>query len=144
MPPIEDILGQALADAFNAVAIDITAQEIQLVRPSRREHGDWTSNAAMQAATATGRKPRELAQEISAIIRDAPPAHVESVEVAGPGFINFKLHDSWLHEVLIDAVTSGEEGFARPRLADGNRIQVEFVSANPTGPIHVGNGWWGS
>ena len=74
MPPIEAILGQALADAFKAMDIDIAAQDIQLVRPSRREHGDWTSNIAMQAATATGRKPRELAEEI---IARAPVEHLD-------------------------------------------------------------------
>ena len=79
MPPIEAILGQALADAFKAMDIDIAAQDIQLVRPSRREHGDWTSNIAMQAATATGRKPRELAEEI---IARAP---VEQVRLVNSG-----------------------------------------------------------
>jgi arginyl-tRNA synthetase len=54
------------------------------------------------------------------------------------------LHNSWLHDVLREVVASGEGGFARPQLSDGERVQVEFVSANPTGPIHVGNGWWAS
>jgi arginyl-tRNA synthetase len=144
MPLIEDSLAQATAGALKPLGIEVDASEIQLVRPSRREHGDWTTNVAMQVAKASGRNPRDLAQELRAVLTEAPPAHVAGVEVAGPGFLNFRLHDSWLYEVLIDAVTAGQAGFARPHLADGNPIQVEFVSANPTGPVHVGNGWWAS
>ncbi len=144
MPRIEDILAQALAGALGELGIAVDAAEIQLEQPSRREHGDWSSNVAMQVASPNGRKPRELAEEVSAVLNAAPPAHVAAVEVAGGGFINFRLHESWLQEVLVEVVTEGEEGFARPHLADGNRVQVEFVSANPTGPIHVGNGWWAS
>src|SRR6202011_4437223 len=73
-----------------------------------------------------------------------PPPHVRLVEVAGAGFVNFHLYDTWLHDVLATVVAEGEEGFARPELGHGQRVQVEFVSANPTGPIHVGNGWWAS
>ncbi len=66
------------------------------------------------------------------------------VEVAGPGFINFKLAPSWLHNALREVVAEGEEGYATPEVGAGERVQIEFVSANPTGPLHVGNGWLGS
>ena len=70
--------------------------------------------------------------------------HVESVEVAGPGFVNFRLHDTWLHEVLREVVESGVDGYAKPDIGQGERVMIEFVSANPTGPLHVGNGWFAS
>jgi arginyl-tRNA synthetase len=69
---------------------------------------------------------------------------VTSVEIAGPGFVNFRLDDGWLHDALTEVVTEGEDGYARPDVGHGERVMVEFLSANPTGPIHVGNGWWGS
>jgi arginyl-tRNA synthetase len=74
----------------------------------------------------------------------SPPPHVRRIEVAGPGFVNFQLDDGWLHDVLRDVVEAGEAGYGRPDIGRGERVQVEFVSANPTGPIHVGNGWWAS
>jgi arginyl-tRNA synthetase len=144
MPPIQDILSQALADAMRGVGVGIAAGDVRLERPARREHGDWSSNVALTAAKAAGRKPRELAEELRDQLNQPPPLHVRDVEVAGPGFLNFRLDDTWLHEVLSQVVSEGEEGYARPRVGDGQRVQVEFVSANPTGPIHVGNGWWAS
>ena len=64
--------------------------------------------------------------------------------MAGPGFVNFRLDDGWLHDALAAVLVEGEEGYARPDVGHGEKVQVEFISANPTGPIHVGNGWWGS
>ena len=65
-------------------------------------------------------------------------------EVAGPGFVNFHLAPTWLHDVLTEVVAKGEADYARLDFGAGERVQVEFVSANPTGPIHVGNGWFAS
>ncbi len=67
-----------------------------------------------------------------------------SVEVAGPGFVNFHLDVGWLQDALAELLEQGEDRYARPDVGHGERVQVEFISANPTGPIHVGNGWWGS
>ena len=67
-----------------------------------------------------------------------------SVDVAGPGFVNLSLEPGWLHDTLVEVVDEGESSFAAPDLGHGERVQVEFISANPTGPLHVGNGWWGS
>ena len=86
--------------------------------------------------------PRELAAELVARLEAAPPAHVERVEIAGPGFVNFHLRETWLHEVLTDVLAGGEEGYARLDLGGGKRVNVEFVSANPTGPLHAGDGRW--
>jgi arginyl-tRNA synthetase len=99
---------------------------------------------ALKRAKQVGRPPRALAEELAQRLNESPPPHVLSVEVAGPGFVNFRLASSWLQEVLTEVVTAGEQRYAAPDLGHGERVQVEFVSANPTGPLHVGNGWWGS
>ncbi len=95
-------------------------------------------------AKALGRPPRQIAEELAAALRHAPPPHVRAVEVAGPGFVNLHLDPGWLHDALTEVVTEGEAGYARSDLGAGERVQIEFVSANPTGPLHVGNGWWGA
>jgi arginyl-tRNA synthetase len=138
---IRDQLARAVSVALASVGVDDPA-EIHLERPARREHGDWSTNVALASAKAAGRPPRELAAELARTLQDDPPLHVERVEVAGPGFVNFHLRPGWLHDVLGQVVEEGETGFARNQLGAGERVQVEFVSANPTGPLHVGNGWW--
>ncbi|HEY7069725.1 MAG TPA: arginine--tRNA ligase, partial [Acidimicrobiales bacterium] len=99
---------------------------------------------ALVTGKKNGRNPRELATELADVLTEEPPAHVLAVEVAGPGFVNFRLAPTWLHDVLTDVVTLGEAEYARHEFGAGERVQVEFVSANPTGPIHVGNGWFAS
>jgi len=115
---------------------------IGLERPARREHGDWSSNVALATAKAAGRKPRELADEIVKILEEDRPPHVAAVEVAGPGFVNFRLHDSWLHDVLRQVVQEGEQTYGRHDVGKGTRVNLEFVSTNPTGPVHAGGGRW--
>jgi arginyl-tRNA synthetase len=138
---IRDSLTAALRAALADVGIDAPA-EIHLERPGRREHGDWSSNVAMATAKANGRVPRDLAGELVERINAAPPAHVERAEIAGPGFVNFHLHETWQHDVLADVVAGGEDGYARLDLGGGRKVNVEFVSANPTGPLHAGGGRW--
>ncbi len=141
---IRDVLVDAVGTALLACGIDEVDAAIGMERPARREHGDWSSNVALAVAKRAGRNPRELATELAAQLESDPPPHVERVDVAGPGFVNFHLAPSWLHEVLAEAVTAGTEGYARPLAAHPEKVMVEFVSANPTGPIHVGNGWFAS
>src|SRR3546814_19252084 len=86
----------------------------------------------MATAKKNGRNPRELAGELVDRLNAAPPAHVDRAEIAGPGFVNFHLHDTWLHDVLTDVVAAGEAGFARLDIGGGRKVNVEFVSANPT------------
>jgi len=138
---IRDVLEQSLRDALAAAGIDAPAI-VQLERPARREHGDWSSNVALATAKAAGRNPRELATQLADSLTANPPAHVDRVELAGHGFVNFHLRPTWLHDVLTDVVTLGEEAYARHEFGDGARINVEFVSANPTGPLHAGGGRW--
>jgi arginyl-tRNA synthetase len=138
---IRDSLATALRAALTDVGIDAPAQ-IHLERPARREHGDWSSNIAMATAKKNGRNPRELAGELVDRLNAAPPAHVERAEIAGPGFVNFHLRETWLHDVLVDVIAGGQENFARPDIGGGRKVNVEFVSANPTGPLHAGGGRW--
>jgi arginyl-tRNA synthetase len=140
---IRDVLEASLRSALDKVGVDAPAA-IVLERPGRREHGDWSSNVALATAKAADANPRELAQRIVDVIAADPPVHVTRVEIAGPGFVNFHLAPTWLQDVLGDVVKQGEQNYGRRHTGDGERVMVEFVSANPTGPIHVGNGWFAS
>jgi arginyl-tRNA synthetase len=140
---LRDHLTDAFRQALAAVGVEPPA-EIGLERPARREHGDWSSNVALATAKAAGRNPRELGQALVEQLTAAPPRHVTKIELAGPGFVNLHLADSWLHELLAEVVEAGVDGWARPDIGGGERVQIEFVSANPTGPVHVGNGWFAS
>jgi arginyl-tRNA synthetase len=140
---IRETLTESLHAALIAAGIDPPAV-IGLERPARPQHGDWSSNVAMVTAKTVGRNPRDLATELAAWLREDAhcPPHVKEVEVAGGGFVNFRLRDTWLHEVLSDVVEQGEQGYARSDVGDGRRVNVEFLSANPTGPLHAGGGRW--
>ncbi|MBK1795766.1 arginine--tRNA ligase [Devosia sp. WQ 349] len=108
-----------------------------VVEPPRdATHGDLSTNAAMVVAKPLGKNPRELATALAG--RFASDADVASVEVAGPGFINFRLNNSVWHQVLKSVSEQGVD-FGRSNLGQGERVNVEFVSANPTGPMHVGH-----
>ena len=141
---IRDMLAAAVESAAAGIGLDPSAVTWTMERPARREHGDWSCNIAMASAKAAGRPPRDIAADLVAALEAAAIDHVESVAIAGPGFVNFHLAPTWLHGVLADVVGSGVDGYARLDTLAGERIMVEFVSANPTGPIHVGNGWFAS
>ena len=120
-----------LADAIRRelAALGVEPHEVTLERPSRLEHGDWSTNAALVHAKAAGRN-QELAQSLADNLEAAPPEHVERVEIAGPGFVNVHLRDTWLHEVLRDVVAAGED-YGRRAIAEGTKVNVEFVSGAP-------------
>jgi arginyl-tRNA synthetase len=138
-PVIRDTLVESLRDALVALDVSPVPETIGLERPARAEHGDWSSNIALVVAKAAGRKPRELATLLAEHLTSTPPPHVDAVEIAGPGFVNFRLRPTWLHEVLGEVVAAGPEGYARPDIGGGRTVDVEFVSANPTGPLHAGH-----
>jgi arginyl-tRNA synthetase len=138
---LRDILTDALRAALGAEGATPPAV-IRLERPTQRDHGDWSSPVALQVAKQAGRNPRDLANALAARLSSEPPPHVAAVEVAGLGFVNFRLHDTWLHDVLRDVVAAGVDGFARHDVGKGTRVNVEFVSTNPTGPVHAGGGRW--
>ncbi len=116
---------------------DLAGLEFVVERPRDRSHGDWAANAALVAARPARRPPRDIA---ALIVRHLPSVpHLERAEVAGPGFVNFTLGPSWYAAVLARAAQGGP-GHARSAAGAGERIQVEFVSSNPNGPLHIGHG----
>ncbi|MGQ0560823.1 MAG: arginine--tRNA ligase [Gemmatimonadota bacterium] len=111
---------------------------VQLERPRNPEHGDLSTNLALMLAKRVGEKPQSLAQTIIERL-DLPAAGLSAAEVAGPGFINFRFAHHSLHANLAALLRAGP-GFGRATLPERRRVQIEFVSANPTGPLHVAHG----
>lgn len=140
-PLIRDVLQAALEQALASIGVSAPPGGIVVEATRQREHGDFASPVALQAAKAAGRAPREVAEELRATLLGDLPAHVVGLDIAGPGFLNFRLAPSWLHEVLV-AVVAGGDRFGTGTLLAGERINLEFVSANPTGPLHAGGGRW--
>lgn len=135
-------LRSALAAALSDAGISTPAETIGIERPANPDHGDWSSNVALATAKRAGRNPRELAQDLAGTLNADPPKHVTAVEAAGAGFVNFHLAPSWLHEVLTGIVEAGMPRYARSSIGAGSSVNVEYVSANPTGPLHAGHGRW--
>ena len=117
----------------------LTAADFPLERPRNRDHGDWASNAALKLGKAVGANPREFAQEIAGALAATPG--VASVEVAGPGFINIRLDAAAAGALAKTIVEAGAAYGTNDSRAD-EIINLEFVSANPTGPIHLGGTRW--
>ena len=109
-----------------------------LERPRDPTHGDWASNAALVLAKRLGRPPRALATLVCELI-DPEAAGIAAVEVAGPGFLNFRLSDQSIWPRLAEVLEAGD-GWGRTQASPALRVNVEFVSANPTGPLHVAHG----
>ncbi|MGC9162056.1 MAG: arginine--tRNA ligase [Thiomonas sp.] len=118
---------------------------VELGRPRSAEHGDLASNLAMQLAKPLGRPPRELAQQIvETLLSDSTlSTGIARIDIAGPGFINVHLQPQVLQQVVTEIERAGAD-FGRSDAGAGQRILVEFVSANPTGPLHVGHGRQGA
>jgi len=138
---IQDKLADLVKQACAALLPDEKYSEdaprkIRIETPGNPEHGDFACNVAMQLAGQLEANPRRIAQELV----DNLPADslIERVEVAGPGFINFYLSPGWLHDGLAECLDQGEN-YGRSDFGAGQKVQVEFVSANPVGPIHIGN-----
>ena len=115
------------------------AEEIVVERPKSRDHGDYATNAALVLAKKAGRNPRELAAELASVLASTPG--VSSVEVAGPGFVNISLDAAAQGEVARVAVTKGSH-YGHSTTLEGRNVNVEFISANPTGPLHLGHTRW--
>ncbi len=126
---------ERLAAAGVVPADAVQAPQIERARDPK--HGDFATNAAMVLCKAARMKPRELAERI---VAECPTGElVAAVEIAGPGFINFRLADS-AYRALIPGILEQGRAYGRSDLGGGKKVQVEFVSANPTGPLHVGHG----
>ncbi|WP_347978557.1 arginine--tRNA ligase [Microbacterium sp. ProA8] len=129
-----------LAEARRPGATDgLTPADLPLERPKNRDHGDWASNAALKLAKAVGANPREFAAEIAAGLAEVDG--VAGVEVAGPGFINIRL-DAAAAGALAKTIVDAGAAYGTNDSQRGNTINLEFVSANPTGPMHIGHTRW--
>lgn len=137
-------LAQILAANFaarggDAAEIAVTEQDTQLERPKNREHGDWASNVAMKFAKRIGTNPRALAEEL--VVEIEKIDGVAKAEIAGPGFMNITLDAASAGETARRVVEQGAD-YGRNDVLAGQRINLEFVSANPTGPLHMGHTRW--
>jgi arginyl-tRNA synthetase len=131
----------AARGAFDAHGLDtsVLPEATAVERPRNPEHGDYASNLAMQVAKRAGTNPRQLAGWIAEGLRAAPGVH--DVDIAGPGFLNIRLDAAAAGELARTIVTAGES-YGRGDAMAGQRLNLEFVSANPTGPIHIGAVRW--
>jgi arginyl-tRNA synthetase len=134
-----------LAHAVRRVIADLGLPEppsgVVLEPPRQRDRGDWATPVALALAKVVGGKPLELAERIASELEAANVPHLARVEVAPPGFVNLYLAPTWLHEVLRTVVAGGARYGTGTALA-GVLVNLEFVSANPTGPLHAGGGRW--
>ena len=145
---------EALSELIETIAHDLVAAgkagtltddlipetaKFAVMRPKDRAHGDWASNAAMQLAKKAGMKPRDLAELFAERLTAADG--ISTVEVAGPGFINITL-DSASAAAVVDKVLADGAGYGKNAHLGGKTLNLEFVSANPTGPIHIGGTRW--
>ena len=137
---IETLIRDALQAAIDAGELEMPEiPDPSVERPRDETHGDWASTVALKCAKLARKKPRDIAEIVAARIAESPA--IESVEVAGPGFINVKLAPTALTSVFADVRAKGAD-YGRSNEGQGKKMQVEFVSANPTGPMHVGHGRW--
>ncbi|GFN34017.1 arginine--tRNA ligase [Paenibacillus xylaniclasticus] len=129
----------AIADAVVAAGIAAREElpELVLEVPRDKSHGDLATNAAMQLTKLAKRNPRQIAEAIIAGL-DKAAASIESAEIAGPGFINFRLNKSYLYPVVNQVLNAGDN-YGRVNDGTGKSVEVEFVSANPTGSLHLGH-----
>ena len=123
------------ANRDGVISVD-TAADIEIERPNNPEHGDFATNLPLRLARAARANPLQLAQLISERIQPGP--EIASLEPAPPGFINFKLSDQWLQQQVETVIAAGD-GFGSAEVDAGRKVMVEFVSVNPTGPVHVGH-----
>jgi arginyl-tRNA synthetase len=131
------LIRTAIEDARDELGADGSLPDIEVTKPRQKEHGDYATNVALALGAAGGRNPREVAEILR---RHFPPSElVASVEVAGPGFLNFTVAHGWLYRVIGDVERLGE-AYGRSEADRPEHVQVEFVSTNPTGPLHVGHG----
>ena len=138
---VKDTIVKAVADALErahregVLNVD-TVPLIEVERPNNPDHGDFATNLPLRLARAARSNPLQLAEAIAARVETGP--EIASVASAPPGFINFRLSDRWLQE-QVEVVRSAGDAFGAAQIGQGRKVMVEFVSVNPTGPVHVGH-----
>ena len=137
---IEELVRKAVADAQEAGDLpSFEVGDLGLERPADADNGDWTTTLALRSARLAHMAPRAIAQAIVNHMEKDPG--ISKVEVAGPGFVNFYLSAAANNEVFRTVREQGHD-FGRSNIGAGEKVQVEFVSANPVGPLHIGHGRW--
>jgi arginyl-tRNA synthetase len=137
---LQDVVRTAVAGAVDrgVLAVDVP-DEVVIERPKNRDHGDYATNVALRLAKPAGKPPRAVAEALAEELRSQPG--IATVDVAGPGFLNITLAEGALGKIAVDAVTAGE-AYGRTDVLAGQRLNLEFVSANPTGPVTLGSTRW--
>ncbi|WP_326944155.1 arginine--tRNA ligase [Amycolatopsis sp. NBC_01307] len=138
---LADLVRSSAVQVLTARGIDDTVlpEQVTIERPRNPDHGDYATNLALQVAKKAGLKPREFAEALAAAVAAADG--VASAEVAGPGFLNFRLAAAAQGDIVRQVIEAGA-AFGRGDALAGTKINLEFVSANPTGPIHLGGTRW--
>jgi arginyl-tRNA synthetase len=137
---LQDVVRTAVSGAVERGVLAVAVpDEVVVERPKNREHGDYATNIALRLAKAAGRPPREVAELLAAELR--AQAGIDRVDVAGPGFLNITLAQGALGQIAVNAVTAGD-AYGRTDALAGQKLNLEFVSANPTGPVHIGGTRW--
>ncbi|MBC8312547.1 MAG: arginine--tRNA ligase [Candidatus Marinimicrobia bacterium] len=121
------------------VNLNYPSVDVAIQRPKSPEHGDFASNIALVLAKPLGKNPREIAESIKTELQNSFNDNFDSIDIAGPGFINFRLKKSVLSDLLLNIITENKN-YGKNKIGDNKRALVEFVSANPTGPLTVGHG----
>ncbi|MFM8515189.1 MAG: arginine--tRNA ligase [Actinomycetota bacterium] len=139
-----DELRALVEEQVRAWAVDVGAElpggwSAEIERPKSRDHGDYATNAALTLARVSGTEPRDIGQALATRLAMAPG--IASADVAGPGFVNIRLESAAQGEIARTAVVAGAD-FGHGRALQGKKVNVEFISANPTGPLHLGHTRW--
>ena len=135
---LAELLTQAAAEAQKSGKLPpVTLPEVIMEHPQNPEHGDYASSLPLKLARATSNNPLAIANDITAFI--ARTSEIEQIVVAPPGFINFTLSAEWLAG-QVDSILEAGESYGNIEIGHNSRVQIEFVSVNPTGPLHVGHG----
>ncbi len=132
---LKDEIVRAVKQA--GLATDEQMPIVVLEQPKDKSHGDYATNMAMQLARIAKKNPRQIATELVEQF-DRSKASIEKIDIAGPGFINFHMNNQYLAD-LVPAILTAGENYGRTEIGQGRRVQIEFVSANPTGTLHLGH-----
>ena len=116
--------------------LDVDKNDFSVEIPKDKNHGDYSTNAAMRYAKILRKSPREIAENLSKTLQNSDI--IEKIEIAGPGFINFFIRNDSLTKIISDILKNGENYF-KSNIGGGTKIMVEYVSANPTGDLHLGH-----
>ncbi|MBE0645965.1 MAG: arginine--tRNA ligase [Bacteroidetes bacterium] len=135
---MKEYLKEQIAQVLSSLELEAQSEDIQFEKPKIAEHGDLSTNIAMTLARAAKKNPRQIAQDIVNGLQ-LDPTRIAAVEIAGPGFINFRFAGEHLYDALKDILVRGDR-FGASDENVGKTVNVEWVSANPTGPLHAGHG----